>query len=206
MASLFDGMKKVAQVTKEEERKKREEKQKEEMEIARQKRERKEQEERSAAEEAKRRADFAKKVKVALTKIMKAYPHMNGEYIKEDDVEIVRDNEGNIMGMVGDLAFVSNSQGSITFSSKPKILDWSFGPPHDEVYTCIYLQYEVAAKLGMFRTFNFRTEDVYERKTTVCERADYPPKQEQIDAVYDSLKYGQAEKALAVMRTKNTKR
>ena len=49
------------------------------------------------------------------------------DYLKENDLEIVKDSQGNIMGMIEGYAFASDKRGNITFYSKPERKDKCFG-------------------------------------------------------------------------------
>ena len=182
MASLFDGNKKNI----DEERKKK----------------------KAAALEAKRKIELAKKVKASLSKIMKVYTHMKGNYIKIDDVEICRDDKGNLMGMVGDLAFVFSSDKKINFYSKP-IEDnyyYYYGPLRTDNYQDWYEYDEVIVELGIFKTFNLKKENIQTKTAYVCNEDPLPPTEEQRRKVYKQLRYAQVENELAAMRTSSKKR
>ena len=208
MASLFDGMKSVAKATKDEKRRDKEQKRNREREKALEEKNLENYRRNAAALEKKRKVEFAKKVKICLSKIMEVYPHMDGNYIRENDVEIIRDTEGNIMGIADGIAFVSNSNGNLIFSSKPREDSsyYYYAPMRDDNYQDWYDYEEATAKLGLFKTFSLKKEDVQIKRTYVCDHASYAPTKEHRESVYNQLKYGQVERALTMARTQNTKR
>ena len=205
MANLADEMKKASKMKKDGERraekeKKLSKKQKEKAEKRKNKM--------AIADEKKAKSDLAKKVKVSLSKIMEVYHDVKGDYINENGVELMKDKEGNIMGMVDGFAFVSDSEGTITFYSKPVQGDsyYYFIPLHDDNYQYWFDYDEVPVKLGAFKLFSVKPEDIKFKTARVCEGSSYPPKQDRIDEVYNKLQYVKIEKAVSSMRNQRVKR
>jgi hypothetical protein len=147
------------------------------------------------ADKQEKKDKFAKEVREALAKIMKVYPKVKGTIFKEDDVRMIKDNEGNIAGIVGDFAFASRENGNIVFYSKPNLNEYSGETSFGNYYSCWYSSYAIDVKLGYFKTFIIDSADVEEKEEFVCSRPIKPgdiinpPTDSDVKAAYYRLGY-----------------
>ena len=85
-------------------------------------------------------------IKGYLSTIMETYPKMTGNYYKDENIEIAKDDEGNILGIIGNYSFVSNNKGQILFCSKPISTTSSriTGPTAWDTEETCYIHYDSA--------------------------------------------------------------
>ena len=71
-----------------------------------------EEKQRREEEKEKRRkeAEVVEKMRIILGKIVKTYSKIQGDYIKDGDVEIIRDPKGGIYGKVGNQYFYTSGK------------------------------------------------------------------------------------------------
>lgn len=197
---------------------------------AKEKRKQEEIERRKRLKEVKRKESIERdRMKIILGKIVKAYAKMKGDYIKVEDVEIIKDPKGGIYGKVGDEYFYSSGEYS---ELKPEYTWSNIGPNYIHVgkrfeptiereigdpYTnCIEIPYEVSTiclksntRFSLSGTKSMSKHVAYvDRKES--EKDPEKTLEEHREKILDdseSMVFGQIEKALEKKRReKDTKR
>ena len=106
---------------------------------AQRKKEREEEKEKRRLQKKKEKEERLER-KVLLSKIIKTYAKIEGDYIKLDDVEIIKDPKGGIYGKVGDKYFFTNGKyEDLDISKAIRLTNGSYltivSEPYGYVYT-----------------------------------------------------------------------
>jgi len=132
--------------------------------------------------------DFKEKVELAVEKIMEIYGNMDSDYIKNDDVEILKNNRGDIIGFVNGLAFASDKKRNLIFYDEPIEHRLGYYDPYDGfVEEDVYFDHPtITVKLGKLKNYRINkveylkdlgsTDISYKR---IVSNLDYERKQRQ---------------------------
>lgn len=160
---------------------------------------RKEQEAELARKKAK-----VEEIKGYLSTIIETYPKMTGNYYKDENIQLAKDDEGNILGIIGNYSFVSNNKGQVLFYSKPTSSTSSriTGPTAWDTEETCYINYNSAvAKLTDSKEFEVSMDDLknhhFENR-----RCDNPYGDDDIAKLTSTTMFFKIESQLNTMRQK----
>lgn len=144
---------------------------------------------------------MAKQVKLSLSKILKAYSYMDGDYFNEFGVEIVKDKDGNIAGIVDGMVYMSNNDRTITFFSRPE------ETRDDNSFLQYFFSYdEVTVSLKPLKKFSIKPEGVKCYMELLSKATLEFPSREKVNEIYNSLDYAKIEVMVSEKRPQINKR
>lgn len=165
-------------------------------------------EEEKRLKESQRRETVVSEVQGVLEKVFELYPKMEGNYIKENGIELFRDEAGHIHGMADGFAFKSTEKCGMLFYSTPVKKGFSNGNLGDNYY-CYWFEFdEIHVSLGRHKTYKVDKSCVNPKKVDCEQNGMHYLWDEDFDSViamnYDKLEYAKIEKLLNQAEKKRT--
>lgn len=125
-------------------------------------------------EDRERKKRVVEEIKICFAKINDAYSRMEGNYIREGEfpnlLQIVKDKNGNIFGLVDGYAFASNEKREVHFYSKPVVYAKEIhAGPHwsdtEKIYTYDYAT--ALVRLRGPREFDIPQVNIHLKETSI---------------------------------------
>ena len=118
----------------------------------------------------------------------------------------MRDKSGNISGIVGNYAFISDNNGNITFYSRPEPHEsYHYYPPlRSDNYDYWFTYDEIRVPLGPFKSYFVEKPEVKEKYAFLS--SEEKPTTEKIEETRKSLPYTKIDELVCSKRSQITKK